>query len=263
MFLDCSFQNGICLFPPKLKLLKITSSPGEFLVIEDLPETLESYECSYFHLKRSMESGFLIPPRLLNLDVARLMDSEGKNEIGRLPLDLPTTLLSLKISNMYSLQALPSLCLGSLKSIELSHCNSLSTLPPFPQSLLKLGIHFCHEIRILNLPNDLEELLCDSCQCLKLDLPKLPPLLQKLSTKHCFRMADVAQLDKLPVRLKDLELVGFDNIASLPSHPSGLHSLVCSKTAASHFFQFFLNLCRDLLLAGFQHCGVWHHFLAI
>jgi hypothetical protein len=139
-------------FPPKLKVLQIIPPFGEVIVIEDLPESLESFECDQVHLNRSTETGFLIPPKLLNLDVSRLRNSEGKCEIEILPLDLPTTLLGLKISNMPSLQTLPYLCLGYLRSIELSDCDSLSTLPPFPQSLLKLVIYSCGEIRALNLP---------------------------------------------------------------------------------------------------------------
>jgi hypothetical protein len=163
IFVDCDFQNGVCLFPPKLKVLQIIPTHrGESFVIEDLPKTLESFECRNVHLKRSTEAGFILPPRLLNLEVSRLRNSEGNDGIEILPFDLPAVLLSLNISYM-SLQTLPSLCLGSLRSIELSRCGSLSTLPPFPQSLLKLGITSCHRIASLNLPNDLEELSCEWC----------------------------------------------------------------------------------------------------
>jgi hypothetical protein len=75
IFLDCNIQEGLCLFPPKLKVLQITPPPeGE--VVENLPESLESFSCANVHLKRSTEAGFLIPPRLLNLDVSRLINSE-------------------------------------------------------------------------------------------------------------------------------------------------------------------------------------------
>jgi hypothetical protein len=110
-------QKGLCLFPPKLKALQINSH-SEVPSIEYLPETLESFECGAIRLKKSTEAGFLIPPRLLNLDVSRLMGSEGKDKIEILPFDIPSTLLSLNISNMRNLQSLPSLCLGSLRSIE-------------------------------------------------------------------------------------------------------------------------------------------------
>jgi hypothetical protein len=143
------------------------------------------------------------------------------DEIETLPFDLPVTLLSLKITYMPSLQVLPSLCLGSLRSIELSRCPSLSTLPPFPQSLLKLVVILCDQIESLNLPNGLEEMSCGWCDRLELDLSKLPQL-QKLSIKCCDRMKRLTQLDLLPAHLKDLELGGFYNLTSLPS---GLHSL--------------------------------------
>jgi hypothetical protein len=59
-----------------------------------------------------------------------------------------------------------------------------------------------------------------------LDLSNLPPQQQKLSVKQCGRIAErIAQLDQLPVHLKDLELDGFYNLVSLPSFPSGLLSL--------------------------------------
>jgi hypothetical protein len=150
--LDCEFQAALCVFPPKLKMLQITKSSftGEFIVIEDIPECLESFECPNFHLKRLTEAGFLILPRLLILGVLSLRNSEGNYEIEILPFDIPTTLLTLKISYMSDLLTLPSLCLESLRSIEQSNCRSLSALPPFPQSLLKLKITRCDKIEILN-----------------------------------------------------------------------------------------------------------------
>jgi hypothetical protein len=173
----------------------------------------------------STETGFILPPRLLNLDVSELMNSEGECKIEILPFDLPATLQNLKISHISSLQTLPSLSLGSLKSIELFGCNSLSSIPPFPQSLLKLVIYACDQIESLNLPNNLEELSCEWCKKLELDLSNLPAQLKILSIKNCDRTGKAAQLDQLPVHLKDLELEGFYNIVGLPSLPSGLHSL--------------------------------------
>jgi hypothetical protein len=101
VFLNCNVQNGLRIFPPKLKVLQIIpSSEGGVFVNEGLSESLESFECDYVNLKRSMESGFLIPPKLLNLDVTRLKDSERNDEIEIFPFDLPETLLSLKILDM-------------------------------------------------------------------------------------------------------------------------------------------------------------------
>jgi hypothetical protein len=114
-----------------------------------------------------------------------------------------------------------------LRSIELSGCGSLSTLPPLPQSLLKLVIKDCGQIGPLNsLPNDLEELSCDLCKKLELDLSNLPMHLKKLSIRQCGRITGATQLHQLPVHLKDLELGWFTNLVSLPpSLPFGLHSL--------------------------------------
>jgi hypothetical protein len=139
IFLECDILKGICLFPPKLKVLQITPKYG-FQVLKDLPDDLESLECDYVHLKRSKEAEFLIPPRLLNLDVSRLVNSEGKGVFETLPFDLPKPLLRLKIPHISRLQALPSLCLGSLRSIDLFRCGSVSPLRPFPRSLPKLAI---------------------------------------------------------------------------------------------------------------------------
>jgi hypothetical protein len=107
---------------------------------------------------------------------------------------------------MSKLQALPSLNLGSLRSIKLSNCGSLITLPLFPQSLLKLGIHFCGQIESLNLPNGLEELSCGLCNYLELDLSNLPPQPQNLRINQCPLQNGIIQLDQLPAHLKNLEL---------------------------------------------------------
>jgi hypothetical protein len=233
VFLFCTFQKGLCLFPPKLKLLQITPPfGGDIIFIENLPESLESFECYNVHLKGSTESDFFPPSKLLNLGVSRWRDSEGKYEIEILPFDLPVTLLNLNIRDLSGLQALPSLYLGSLRSIKLSFCDSLSTLSSLPQSLFKLALRSCGQIESLNLPNGLEELSCEWCKELELDLPDLPPQLQKLSIKNCDRMEEVTQLDQLPIHLKDLELGGFDSLVNLPSLPSGLHSL-CLKQCDS------------------------------
>jgi hypothetical protein len=224
--LKCHIQEGICLFPPKLKTLQVIQAyDEEAAVIEDLPECLESFECENVHLKRSTEAGFLIPPRLLDLKVTWLMDSERKFAIEILPFDLPATLLNLKISTMSRLETLPSLCLGSLKSIELSYCGSLHPLPPLPQTLLKLVIGNCDRIELFNLPNNLEELLWESCKYLELDISNLPMQLQKFSFRDCRKMKRTKQLDQLPVHLKNLELKMFSKLERLPSLQSGLYSL--------------------------------------
>jgi hypothetical protein len=157
------------------------------------------------------------------------MDSEEKDVIELLPFDLPMTLLSLEISHMSELQILPSLCLGSLRSIAPTFCDSLRTLPPLPISLLNLVITSCNQIESLNLPNDLEELSCESCDNLELNLSNLPMQLQKLRIRNCDQMGRATQLDQLPVHLKDLELEGFDNLVSLPPLPSGLNSLCLQR----------------------------------
>jgi hypothetical protein len=107
--LNCDIQKGLSLFPPNLKVLQVTSPLSRGRYIGNLPETLESFKCDAVYLKRSTEADFILPPRLLNLDVSRLSDSE---EYERLPFNLSTTLLSLRISNMSLLQALPSLSVG-------------------------------------------------------------------------------------------------------------------------------------------------------
>jgi hypothetical protein len=50
----------------------------EVIAIKDLPRSLEFFKCDNVQLKRSTESDFLIPPRLLNLNVSNLRDSEEK-----------------------------------------------------------------------------------------------------------------------------------------------------------------------------------------
>jgi hypothetical protein len=131
---------------------------------------------------------------------------------------------------------------------ELSNCGSLRTLPPFPHTLLNLFILCCDEVETLNLPSDLEELSCEGCDNLELDLSKLPPQLNKLSIRWCDRMRQATQLDQLPAHLKDLELERFDKLVSLPSPPSGLHSLCWEHCESLAFSPIIPESLRKLTL---------------
>ena len=146
------------------------------------------------------------------------------------------------------IKALPSFPL-SLKSILITFCDSLTSLPAFNNGLEIFRCGLSPIVSLPALPASLKELWCQ-----ELPIISLPALSNGLTSLRIENCSDLTSLSALPSTLNGIEVSSNGSLTSLPALPATLKRLFIPDNALTHLPELpdsmnFINCMRNQLTA--------------